>query len=118
VELKSKENCIVSKVFIVETTDLSEHNMRYHSQGEAHSMSTSCELYVNKNNKVMGIHHKIITLHKLKINSTNQLFLKQCRSFSFPRNLSTRAPMCWRGQEYIHKYVHKSFLARDKCLNQ
>jgi hypothetical protein len=93
VELNSKENRIVSEVFIVKTIDLSEHNMKDHSQEEAHSMSTSCELYVNKNNEVMEIHHKIITLNKLKINLTNQLFLKQCCSFSFSRNLSTRAPM-------------------------
>jgi len=92
-ELNSKENRIISKVLIVKTTDFSKHNMKDHGQGEAHSMSTCCELYVNENNEIMGIHHKIITLNKLKINLTNQLFLEQCCFFSFSINLSTRAPM-------------------------
>ena len=46
-ELNSKENCIISEVFIVKTTDLSKYNMKGHkdhSQGEAHSRSTCCEL--------------------------------------------------------------------------
>jgi hypothetical protein len=83
--LNSKENCIISKVFIVKTTYLSKHNMKDHNQGEAYNMSTCCELYVTENNEIMGIHHKIIALNKLKINLTNQLFLEQCCfSFLFP----------------------------------
>lgn len=38
--------------------------------------STCCELCcVNENDEIMGIHHKIITLHGLKISLTKQLFL-------------------------------------------
>jgi hypothetical protein len=82
-ELNSKENCIISKVFIVKTTDLSKRNMKDYGQGEAHNMSTCCELYVNENNEIMGIHHKIIILNKLKINLTKSIIFGTVLLFFF-----------------------------------
>jgi hypothetical protein len=41
--------------------------MKGHGQVKAHSMFMCCELCINGNNEIIGIHHKITTLDKLKI---------------------------------------------------